>query len=80
MPWAYVQTPWALGSTPVTTVDPIITQLFGPDGPFEIVIEPVLGIDLQVYKKRMRSLREVAESAAIRADTDFLVQGDQRLN
>ena len=64
----------------MTTVDPIIAQLFGPEGPFEIVIEPVLGIDLQVYKKRMRSLREVAESAAIRADTDFLVQGDQRLN
>ena len=64
----------------MTTVDPIITQLFGPEGPFEIVIEPVLGIDLQVYKKRMRSLREVAESAAVRVDTDFLVQGDQRLN
>ena len=64
----------------MTTVDPIIAQLFGPDGPFEIVIEPVLGIDLQVYKKRMRSLREVAETGALRVDTDFLVQGDQRLN
>jgi long-chain acyl-CoA synthetase len=64
----------------VTSVDPIISQLFGPEGPFEIVIEPVLGIDLQVYKKRMSSLREVIESGAVRPDTDFLVQGDRRLN
>ena len=51
-----------------------------PGGPFEIGVEPVLGVDLQVYKQRMRSLREVVEGAAARADTDFLVQGDRRLS
>lgn len=63
----------------MTETDPLL-QLFSPGGPFEIGIEPVLGVDLQVYKQRMRSLREVVDAAALRGDTDFLVQGDRRLS
>jgi long-chain acyl-CoA synthetase len=45
---------------------------------FEIVIEDVLGHPTQVYKKRMRSLRELMARNAERRDIDFLVQGDAR--
>ena len=63
----------------VTQADPALEQLTGPGGPFEIVVEDVLGHPTQVYKQRMRSLREVMEQSAARANVDFLVQGEQRL-
>ena len=56
----------------------IMAELTGPGGPFEIVVEDVLGHPTQVYKERMRSLRELMEQAALRADVDFVVQGDRR--
>ena len=62
----------------MTAVDPI-AQLTGPDGPFEIVVEEVAGHAMQVYKQRMRSLRELMSQNAARADVDWLVQGDRRL-
>jgi long-chain acyl-CoA synthetase len=61
----------------VTAVDPI-AQLTGPGGPFEIVIENVVGHPMQVYKQRMRSLRELMAQNAARADVDWLVQDDRR--
>jgi len=62
----------------VTAVDPI-AQLTGPSGPFEIVVEDVVGHPMQVYKQRMGSLRDVMAQNAARADVDWLVQGDRRL-
>jgi long-chain acyl-CoA synthetase len=59
--------------------DPVLDQLTGPGGAFEIVTEPVLGVPLQVYKARLTSLRDVIAMADGRADVDFLVQGDRRL-
>ena len=61
-----------------TTTDPVLAQLTGPSGPFEIVVEEILGIPTQVYKQRMSSLRELVEQNALRADTEWLVQGDSR--
>lgn len=55
-----------------------IDQLTGPGGPFEIVIEDVLGHPTQVYKQRMTSLRELMAQNALRADVDWLVQGERR--
>ena len=46
--------------------DPVIAQLTGPGGPFEIVVEDVLGVPTQVYAQRMRSLRELIEQSALR--------------
>ena len=57
--------------------DPV-AQLTGPGGPFEIVVEDVLGHPTQVYKTRMRSLRELMVQNAVRADVDWVVQGDAR--
>ncbi len=53
--------------------------LFAPGGQYEITTEDVLGIPLQVYKSRFRSLRDVLAFGDARADVDWLVQGDRRL-
>jgi long-chain acyl-CoA synthetase len=58
--------------------DDPIAHLTGPGGPFEIVVEDVLGHPTQVYASRMRSMRELMTQNAARADVDFLVQGDRR--
>jgi long-chain acyl-CoA synthetase len=62
----------------VANPDPVLEQLTGVGGPFEIVVEDVLGHPTQVYKQRMRSLRELMDQSAARVDIDFLVQGEVR--
>ena len=62
----------------MTQTDPVLEQLTGPGGPFEIVVEEILGIPTQVYKQRMHSLRELMDANAARADRPWLVQGDER--
>ena len=57
---------------------PASAQLTGPGGPFEIVVEDVVGHPTQVYKQRMRSMRELMAQNAARADVAWLVQGDRR--
>jgi long-chain acyl-CoA synthetase len=64
---------------PLRQPDPVIAQLTGPDGPFEIVVEDVLGKPTQVYRQRMRALGEVLEQSGPRAELTWLVQGDRRL-
>ena len=59
--------------------DPVLAELTGPGGAFEIVTEDVLGVPLQVYKNRLHSLGELIAMADGRAGVDFLVQGDRRL-
>ncbi|HKA93726.1 MAG TPA: class I adenylate-forming enzyme family protein, partial [Acidimicrobiia bacterium] len=59
--------------------DPVLAELTGPGGAFEIVTEDVLGAPLQVYKNRLHTLGELIAMADGRAGTDFLVQGDRRL-
>jgi long-chain acyl-CoA synthetase len=61
------------------TADPAIAELTAPGGAFEVVTEDVLGVQLQVYKNRLQSLRDVIAMADGRAGVDFLVQGDRRL-
>ena len=60
----------------VTEPDPALAQLTAPGGPYEVVCEDVLGVEMQVYRKRMRTLRELMAQSAARADVDFVVQGD----
>jgi long-chain acyl-CoA synthetase len=61
----------------VTAVDPI-AQLTGVGGAFEIAVDDVLGHPMQVYKHRMRSLRELMAQNVARADVDWVVQDDRR--
>jgi steroid-24-oyl-CoA synthetase len=62
-----------------TNADPVLIELTGPGGAFEIVTEDVLGVPLQVYKNRLHTLGELIAMADGRAGVDFLVQGDRRL-
>src|SRR4051794_869526 len=52
-------------------------QLTGPGGPFEVVTEQVRGRSMQVYKERMRALRQICEVAIARGDETFIVYGDR---
>ena len=53
-------------------------QLTGPGGMFEVTTEDVLGRPMQVYKERMRSLREITQAAVLRGDEQpFIVYGDR---
>ncbi|MGH9013750.1 MAG: class I adenylate-forming enzyme family protein [Acidimicrobiia bacterium] len=61
------------------TTDPVIRELTRAGGAFEVVVEPVLGVPLQVYKSRLTSLRDVITTAGGRVGVDFLVQGGRRL-
>jgi long-chain acyl-CoA synthetase len=59
--------------------DDVRAQLTGPGGPFETVVEDVLGHRMQVYKARLGSVRDLVALADGRGDTDWIVQGDRRL-
>ncbi|MDQ1519673.1 MAG: steroid-24-oyl-CoA synthetase, partial [Actinomycetota bacterium] len=61
-----------------TDTESILAQLTGPGGAFEIVVEDVLGIPTQVYKQRMRSMRELMAQNTLRPTVPWLVQGDRR--
>jgi long-chain acyl-CoA synthetase len=61
----------------VTAVDPI-ADLTAPGAPFEITVEDVVGHPVQVYKQRLRSMRELVAQGAARADVEWLVQGNHR--
>src|SRR4026209_255507 len=64
----------------MATAAEIKAQLTGPGGPFEVTTDVVNGIELQVYKERMKSLRQVAEIAHGRGnDQQFIVYGDRRI-
>jgi long-chain acyl-CoA synthetase len=53
--------------------------LTGPGGMFEVVTETIDGVDMKVYKDRLRSLREVAAMGQGRGDAEtFIVYGDRR--
>ena len=57
----------------MTQTDPVLAQLTGPGGPFEIVVEDILGNPTHVYKQRMHSLRELMEANAARAESSWAV-------
>jgi long-chain acyl-CoA synthetase len=62
----------------MVTMAEIRAQLTGPGGMFEVVTEDVLGRPMQVYKDRMRSLREIPQTAVLRGDQTFIVHGEQQ--
>ncbi|MFE3056141.1 long-chain fatty acid--CoA ligase, partial [Nocardia sp. NPDC059236] len=48
-------------------------KLTGPGGPFEMTVEPVLGVALPVFKNRHRSLLELLEASRELGDREYLV-------
>jgi long-chain acyl-CoA synthetase len=64
----------------VPTPIEIQAQLTGPGGPFEVIEEEVAGRPTEVYKDRMRALRDIPALAALRGDENpFIVYGDRRI-
>jgi long-chain acyl-CoA synthetase len=56
-------------------------SLLGPGGMFEVVPEPVLGVEMKVYKNRLASLRDLARMAEPRPETDTcLVYGERHIS
>ena len=66
-------------SAAMEALDEIRAQLYGPDGPFELAEEPVLGQRLRVFKNRRRSLRELVAESAAQGDKEYLVHGKRRV-
>ena len=57
-------------------------MLTGPGGPFEVVTETVNGIEMKVYKDRMKALRDIAALGGARGDGEgatFIVYGERRI-
>ena len=54
-------------------------ELTGPGAPFEIVDEVVLGEVMPVFKNRARSARELLLESAQWGDSDYIVQGAERI-
>ena len=52
----------------------VAAALTGPGGQYEIVVEDVLGVPLQVYKLRFASMRDLIAIADTRPDQDWVVQ------
>jgi long-chain acyl-CoA synthetase len=58
----------------------ILARLTGPGAPFEIVVEPVLGEPMSVFRERPRSLREVLAASAGLGEAEYLVWGEERIS
>ena len=62
----------------MSTIEDLRATLTGPGGPFEVVTEAVNGIEMTVYKDRMKALREVIAMASLRGDEQtFLAYADR---
>jgi len=57
----------------------IEARLTGPGGPFELVVEDVLGARMPVFKNRMRSLRELLAASAAQGEKEYLVYEGRRI-
>lgn len=61
------------------TREEVAAKLTGPGGPFEIVVDEVLGEPLPVLANRPRSLRELLAASAMHGDKEYLVHEDRRI-
>ncbi len=61
-------------------LEAIAAKLTGPGGPFEIVVEDVLGTRMPVFKNRLRSLRALLEQSAAHDDKEYLVCEGRRIS
>src|SRR3954447_4808436 len=62
------------------TAAEVKAHLTGPGGMFEVVTEDVRGRPMQVYKERMKALRQICEIAIGRDDQTFIVYGDREVS
>lgn len=55
-------------------------KVFGSGAPFEIVEESVLGENMEVFRGRPRSLRDMLERSGAHGDKEYVVHGDRRIS
>lgn len=58
----------------------VMTRLTGPDAPFELVEEDVLGARMPVMRHRGRAVHELLSASAAYGDRDYLVTADRRMS
>src|SRR4029079_5167521 len=70
--------PRSLRGPHMSTIEDLRATLTGPGGAFEVITDSVNGIEMLVYKDRMKALREIIAMAALRGDEQtFLAYGDR---
>lgn len=62
------------------TLEEAEEQVFGRGAPFEIHTEEVLGVEMQVFRNRSRSLREMLEGSIAHGEAEYLVFDTRRLS
>ncbi|MFE3541736.1 class I adenylate-forming enzyme family protein [Nocardia sp. NPDC059177] len=65
---------------PQEFVAKVAASLTAPGAPFEMTVEPVLGVPIPVLANRRRSLRELLEHSLRWGDRDYLITEDRRLS
>ncbi|MFC4125308.1 class I adenylate-forming enzyme family protein [Nocardia rhizosphaerae] len=65
---------------PQDFVAQVAAGLTAPGAPFELTVEPVLGVPIPVLADRYRSLRELLEHSLRWGDRDYLVTEDRRIS
>ncbi len=58
----------------------VMGKLMGPNGPFELVNEEVLGSSLPVFANRKRALHEVLAASLEHGDRPYIVTADRRIS
>ncbi|MFD4357633.1 class I adenylate-forming enzyme family protein [Nocardia sp. NPDC058518] len=65
---------------PQEFVAKVAAGLTAPGAPFEMTVEPVLGVPIPVFAKRYASLRELLEHSLKWGERDYLVTEDRRIS
>ncbi|GEM32689.1 fatty acid--CoA ligase [Nocardia neocaledoniensis NBRC 108232] len=65
---------------PQEFVAQVAAGLTAPGAPFELTVEPVLGVPIPVLARRQRSLRELLEHSLGWGERDYLVTEDRRIS
>ncbi|MFE6924659.1 class I adenylate-forming enzyme family protein [Nocardia sp. NPDC057663] len=65
---------------PQEFVAKVAAGLTAPGAPFELTVEPVLGVPIPVLAQRRRSLRELLEHSLTWGERDYLVTEDRRIS
>lgn len=65
---------------PQEFVAKVAAGLTAPGAPFELTVEPVLGVPIPVLAQRRRSLRELLEHSLSWGERDYLVTEDRRIS
>lgn len=64
----------------VEIVKKVEAEMVGPGGIFEMAPEPVLGVDIPVFKSRQKNLREVLAASANHGDNIYIVCDQRRIS